>query len=165
MSPNRALWSFLVLASLCVGPALRAEDVPAEAGSSQLLTGSWLTQVTPDPASGIPPFRQLITFHADGTLVEIDDGAPGPPFPLTAGHGVWRRTKSGSFTYTYVNLIYDPSTFASNGEIKVRGSLLLDRNTSHVTGQNEATAYDPGGKVIFTGTAPLTGTRIVNEPL
>jgi hypothetical protein len=165
MNRNRILCSLLVLAALCGAPALRAQDVTAGAvGSAQLLTGSWLTQVTPDPASGVGPFRQLITFNADGTMVEIDDGAPGPPFPTGPGQGVWRKTRSGAFNYTYLNLIYDPSTFASNGELKIRGLLMFDHDPDHFAGQDKATGYDKNGNVVFTSTASVTGTRILNEP-
>ncbi len=97
-------------------------------------------------------------------MVEIDDVAPGPPFPAGPGQGVWRKTRSGAFNYTYLNLIYDPSTFASNGKLKIRGLLLFDHDPDHFAGQNEATGYDKDGKVIFTTSAAVTGTRIVNEP-
>ncbi|HEV8237923.1 MAG TPA: hypothetical protein VGS57_00990, partial [Thermoanaerobaculia bacterium] len=114
----------LALFAIAAGtaPAFAAAASPAVAPADTNVVGSWVVTVTPDPASGVPPFRELFTFHADGTLTEVDDNAPGPPFPFTPGHGVWQRERGAKRTFSgrYLNLIYDPSTFASNGTADIR---------------------------------------------
>jgi len=164
MKRNRIPWALLAAALLSTAPVPPVAAASGAADSAQILVGTWETLVTPDAASGVPPFRQLITFHADGTLVEIDDGAPGPPFPATAGHGAWTRTRSGGFAFTYVNLVYDPATFASNGELRIHGLVQLDHGLGRFAGQIRAIGYDPAGAVIFAADpGPVTGSRIGNE--
>ncbi len=68
--------------------------------STGTLVGSWVATVTPDPASGVPPFRELFTFNSDGTLTMTDDNAPAPPFPFTPGHGVWKKSTEDNYVFT-----------------------------------------------------------------
>jgi hypothetical protein len=62
------------------------------------------------PATGI---RQLITFHADGTVLRSVPGEasidPARP-PHTAAHGVWRYLGNGRFGVTIWDLFYDVNT-------------------------------------------------------
>ena len=128
------------------------------------LVGSWVTTVTPDPASGNPPFRELFTFHSDGTLTMIDDNAPGPPFPFTPGHGVWKRTATG-FIFHYLNLIYDPATFASNGQTNITVRVDLDEKGDSLSGSGHLKVSDKDGNLLFEADGTIVGDRItIDQP-
>ena len=165
----------LALAALLMlvlgGPRLQAQTagevdaVDLAGDSSQLFTGTWIGAVTPAQAEP-PPFHELITFHADGTLDETENDLTAPPFFSTVGKGAWRRSPSSGrvITYTEVHLIYDPTTSAFMGTLEVRGRIVLGSDGNTFSGQGKATAFDPNGNVLFQGNGPITATRIQNVP-
>ena len=140
-----------------------AAATPAD--STQLFVGTWMLLNTPAQAE-IPPFYELITFHADGTVVQTESDLTGPPFPATVGHGVWRRVSGPGLVlnYTVVHLVYDPTTFLPLGTIKVVGRGVLGKDGNTFSGQVKATVYDLHGAVLFQGNGPFAGSRVENEP-
>ena len=157
-------FSILVIVLLAALP-LVAQTRATAAASDGTLVGSWVATVTVDPALGVPPFRELYTFHGDGTLVMVDDNAPGPPFPFTPGHGVWKRGTGGSYVYKIVNLIYDPTTFASNGQTSILNTVKLDDKGNSFSGTGHGKFYGPDGGLLFEADATITGERItIDQP-
>lgn len=154
----------VLVAALFAGRSARAAaaDAGAVSPADTNVVGSWVVTVTPDPASGVPPFKELYTFHGDGTLSEVDDNAPGPPFPFTPGHGVWRREGGAKRTFSgrYLNLIYDPATFASNGTADVRIRVRLSDDLQTMTGTGHAIFSDAQGNVMFEADGTIAGSRI-----
>jgi hypothetical protein len=151
-------------------PQAQAQAAPGgeavePADASLLFTGTWIAAVTPAQAEP-PPFHELITFQADGTLVETENDLTAPPFFTTIGQGAWRRSPSGGLviTYTEVHLIYDPATTAFMGTLKVQGRIVLGRDGNTFSGQAKAAAFDPDGNLLFQGNGPITGTRVKNDP-
>ena len=135
------------------------------ARSAATLAGSWVTSVTPDPASGNPPFRELFTFHNDGTLTMIDDNAPAPPFPFTAGHGVWKRDTDDTYVFHYLNLIYDPASYASNGQTSITVHVKLGDDGDSFSGTGHLKVSDNAGNVLFEADGVITASRItIDKP-
>ena len=96
----RAIWSESGAAGLGRG------DEHSKAGQPRAIVGSWFG-TTP---TGL---KQLITFHADGTVlrsvpgeVSIDPARP----PHTSAHGVWRYLGKGRFGVTIWDIFYDINT-------------------------------------------------------
>ena len=81
-------------------------DEHGEQGRSQGIVGSWFGTTT----TGL---KQLITFHADGTVLRSVPGevsiAPARP-PHTGAHGVWRYLGKGRFGVTIWDIFYDVNT-------------------------------------------------------
>jgi len=130
------------------------------------LVGSWVATVTPDPASGNPPFRELLTFHSDGTMTMIDDNAPAPPFPFTPGHGVWRKNgNSNSYVFRYLNLMFDPASYASTGTTSITNSVTLSDDGNKLTASGHLKVYDIDRNLLFEADGTMTGERITfDEP-
>ena len=102
------------------GRTRRAWEGPATATSGRS-RGPTRTTGRGDPgASSVPGFlttttglRQLITFHADGTVLrsvpgEVSGDSTRPPH--TAAHGVWRYLGEGRFGVTVWDIFYDFNT-------------------------------------------------------
>ena len=97
-------------------PAARVADAQSHArdasrkGPKTALVGTWLARVSPDPAPpgappSPPPFDELLTFTADGTVLETDAGLP--PFAASPGHGAWGFVSRGVFHATYLKFLFD----------------------------------------------------------
>jgi hypothetical protein len=122
MSITRMLWTLLLTGTLALaatgtqaqpiaqpGQSQERQDASDEHGKQRrprAIVGSWFS-TTP---TGL---RQLITFHADGTVlrsvpgeVSIDPARP----PHTAAHGVWRYLGKGRFGVTIWDIFYDVNT-------------------------------------------------------
>jgi hypothetical protein len=153
-------------ADLAAAPASTAEGSSTSASDGgQVFVGTWMLLNTP-ATNVVPPFYELITFHADGTLVQTENDLAGPPFPATTGHGVWRRSRASGLvlTYTNVHLVYDPTTFLPLGTLKILGRAVLGKDLNSLSGEVKATAFDLNGNVLFQATGTFAGTRIQNEP-
>jgi len=160
---KRSVLITIVLAlALPVAAFARLGDNAPSAGT---LVGSWVAAVTPDPASGVPPFRELFTFNSDGTLTMTDDNAPAPPFPFTPGHGVWKKSTEDNYVFHYVNLIYDPASYASNGQTSIRVHVKLGDDTNSFSGTGHLKVSDNAGNVLFEADGTITASRItIDQP-
>ena len=149
-------------AQLVAAPAASAQPQPF-AGSKGLV-GAWLINATPAQPI-VPPFKMLTTFHADETLVETQNDQLAPPFFATTGHGVWERTGQDTYSFTMLQLLFEPNftgTFA--GLLKTRASVTIDQANT-LAGVAEVEVTDAQGNVLFTGNGSLQGTRIASQPL
>ena len=105
------------------------------------LVGTWRVNI-PSSASGLPPFKALHTFNADGTFVETSDLL----VTLTEGpaHGVWDYD---GFRH---HLTFELFVF---GEDRKPAGMVRVRATLTLIGQNEFTAeylvdfIDPDGNL------------------
>ena len=94
--------SMLSASAALTGALLVATTTPASAGfESPELTGTWrVTVQTYLCASGVhtgAPFQSLLTFGADGTMVESTENPGFEPGQRTSGHGLWYRTGWGTY--------------------------------------------------------------------
>jgi hypothetical protein len=151
-----------VLAQLAVAQTASAQPQSFHGGKT--LVGAWLIDATP-AQNIVPPFKMLMTFHADETLVETQNDLLAPPFFATAGHGVWERTGRHNYSFTMVQLLFDPNfTGTLVGTLKSRANVTLPTANS-LSGYAEVEITDTQGNVLFTGNGTLEGTRIVSQPL
>ena len=161
-------FSFGLLAAtlaLTSGTAVRA------AGNPPTLTGSWhVTVMLVDCATGAPrpPFQSLLTFGADGTLVETTNNAAFKPGQRSPGHGVWRRTNGTSF-HAYSDAFIQFSSPASaappapaftRGLQRISQDIDIDpANPDSFTSQATVEFFDDAGTLLMQGCATATGTR------
>jgi hypothetical protein len=122
--------------------------------------GSWVADVTPPASAPVPPFRELFTVHADGTVNEVDDNAPAPPFPFTSGAGVWRKGSKSTYVLRYINLLYDPATYAPAGTATVTVRVKLSNGGNTLTGTSSIHFVDAAGNTITDGLGDFSATRI-----
>lgn len=178
MSTTRILWTLLVTGTLALAATGTQAQSIAQPGQSQeqqdsssdehstngrakAIVGSWFGTTS----TGL---RQLITFHADGTVlrsvpgeVSIDPARP----PHTAAHGVWRYLGEGRFGVTIWDIFYDVNTGQLRQYIKLRLEVTLDDNRDEGSVRALLEVIDPQGVVLQSRTGAATLTRIPFEPL
>ena len=120
--------------------------------------GAWLIDATP-AQNIVPPFKMLMTFHADETLVETQNDLLALPFFATTGHGAWERTGNDTYRFTMVQLLFDPNfTGTLTGMLKSSATVTVSGDT--LSGAATVEVTDPSGTVLFAGSGSLAGTRI-----
>ncbi|MHC9062813.1 hypothetical protein ACYX34_09010 [Nitrospira sp. CMX1] len=155
----------LVLAGLVVVPAFAHED--------RTPTGSW-EGVARSTTASLPPLTTLLTFGADGNLVESRrlylPESPLGPLLATTGHGEWRRSKNGGFEATIVLLYQGAPDHPTSpgiviGKEKVRYQFQLIRGGEQLQGTILVEIQDAAGNIVFSGPSTIDATRIWSAPL
>ena len=136
-------------------------DAHSREGRPWAIVGSWFGST----ATGI---RQLITFHADGTVLRSVQGEasinPASP-PHTPAHGVWRYLGEGRFGVTIWDLFYDVSTAQPLQYNKLRLEVTLGEDGDTASAMAIVEIIDLQGVVVGTRTGSGNFVRILFEPL
>jgi len=152
--------ALLALSLSLLAPRLQVSGAnPASPGGDLLdvlarqqlaIVGSW---DVPDP-EGIPI---LVTFNADGTLVESD-----ADHTFSGGHGTWVYQGGGQYAYTWLQVKRDDQE--QRGKVVVYGSVRLDATRNQFSGPLHFEFTDTTGKVdtdVSLGLElTLEGTRV-----
>jgi len=175
--PNLTKTKGLILASVLAGamalplfmPAPKAQaekDDSDRCGNSEPLLGTWIVQVSLDPAT-VPPgallnFTGLATYGAGGGFVASNSGpaAGGPP-----GQGNWVRTGRHQFATTQLRLGFDSNNNFTEIN-KIRSVLTLNKKGDQFTAIDQVDIILANGTVLpFHPAAIEHGTRVAVEPL
>ncbi len=175
---TKILWSLLLTVTLVLaatgtqaqsivqpGPSKERHDSRSDEhikqGRPWAIVGSWFA-ATP---TGI---RQLITFHADGTVLRSVQGEvstdPARP-PHTAAHGVWRYLGKGRFGVTIWDLFYDVNTGQPLRYNKLRLEVTLGDGGDDASASAIVDIVDLQGVVTGSRTGSANFVRIPFEPL
>ena len=178
MSTTRILGTLLLTGTFALAATATQAQSIARAGQSQerqdsggdehsklgqpwAIVGSWFGTTT----TGL---KQLITFHADGTVLRSVPGevsiAPARP-PHTAAHGVWRYLGKGRFGVTMWDIFYDINTGQLRHYMKIRLEVTLADNRDEASGRAILEVIDPQGVVLSSRAGAITFQRIPFEPL
>jgi hypothetical protein len=178
MSTTRILWTLLVTGTLALSATGAQGQSIAQPGQSQErhdassdeyhklggpggIVGSWFGTT----ATGI---RQLITFHADGTVLRSVPGEvstdPARP-PHTAAHGVWRYLGKGRFGVTIWDLFYDVNTGQPLRYNKLRLEMTLGDGGDDASARAIVDIVDLQGVVVGSRTGSANFVRIPFERL
>jgi hypothetical protein len=177
-STTRILWTLLLTGTLALAATGTLAEPIAQPGQSQerqhstsdehskqgqpwAIVGSWFGTT----ATGL---KQLLTFHADGTVfrsvpgeVSIDPARP----PHTLTHGVWRYLGDGRFGVTMWDIFYDINTAQLIQYTKVRLEVTLGDDRDEASARARLEFLDPQGVVLRTITGAVSLVRIPFEPL
>ncbi len=136
-------------------------DEHSKLGRPWAIVGSWFGTT----ATGL---KQLITFHADGTVLRSVPGevsiAPARP-PHTAAHGVWRYLGKGRFGVTIWDLFYDVNTAQPLRYNKLRLEVTLADDRDSASARAIVETIDLQGVVVGSRTGSANFVRIPFEPL
>jgi hypothetical protein len=175
---TRILWTLLLTGTFALAATATQAQSVAQSSQSQerqdsrndehsklgrpwAIVGSWFGTT----ATGI---RQLITFHADGTVLRSVQGEvsinPARP-PHTAAHGVWRYLGKGRFGVTIWDLFYDVNTAQPLQYNKLRLEVTLGEDRDNASAMAIVEIIDLQGVVVGTRTGSATFVRIPFEPL
>jgi hypothetical protein len=177
-STTRLLWTLLLTCTLAlVATRTQAQSIAPPGQSQEFqdprsddhskqgrpwgIVGSWFATTT----TGL---RQLITFHADGTVlrsvpgeVSIDPARP----PHTAAHGVWRYLGKGRFGVTIWDIFYDINTGQLLRYNRLRLEVTLGDDRDDASAEAMVEVIDPQGVVLQSRTGASSLVRIPFEPL
>ena len=143
----------------------RAHDASRK-GPKTAVVGTWLARVSPDPAPpgappSPPPFAELLTFAADGTVLQTDAGFP--PFAASPGHGSWVFVSRGVVDATYLKFLFDQQGQVA-GAVQVKMRITLSSAGDAWSGTDEVRFLDPEGNVLVTSTGLSQASRVAAEP-
>ena len=177
-STTRIAWTLLLTGALALAATGTQAQSIAQPGQSQELqdprsdehskqgrpwgiVGSWFLTTT----TGL---RQLITFHADGTVLRSVPGEvgidPARP-PHTAAHGVWRYLGKGRFGVTIWDLFYDVNTAQPLRYNRLRLEVTLGDDRDNASARAIVDIVDLQGVVVGSRTGSINFVRILFEPL
>ncbi len=174
MSTRKILWTLLLTGTLALaatgtqaqtmaqpGQRQDASDEHGKLGRPWAIVGSWFGTT----ATGI---RQLITFHADGTVLRSVPGEvstdPARP-PHTPAFGVWRYLGKGRFGVTIRDLFYDVNTAQPLRYNRLRLEVALGDDRDNASAMAIVDIIDLQGVVLATRTGSANFVRILFEPL
>ncbi len=96
------------------------------------VTGTWLIDVVFPPETGVPGFKEIITFHPGGTLSEsnttLHANSANPFFNFNGsdGHGTWRYKRNRRVSFKLVKLVFDGVTNEHIGYLRVTSTVSID---------------------------------------
>ena len=177
MSTTRILWTLLLTGTLALAATGTQAQSIAQPGQSRGqdstsdehgkewqpwgIVGSWFGTT----ATGI---RQLITFHADGTVLRSVPGEVSidpARSPHTAAHGVWRYLGQGRFGVTIWDLFYDVNTAQPLRYNRLRLEVTLGDDRDNASARAIVETIDLQGVVVGSRTGSANFVRIPFEPL
>jgi len=120
------------------------------------LTGTF-TDTIVQPAR---TFKAQFTFVPGGGMAGSTYAIDGS---LAVANGVWRCTGRRQFSLTFSFLGYDRGT--TFVRLRVRASIVLNESFDEYSGTGQMDYYDATGKVINSIRAPVSGKRMLPEPL
>jgi hypothetical protein len=164
MTDFKRLFFVLVLTGTVVGSATHASAQSDPTPNKEALVGTWLETVIFPPEFGRPPLLSLVSFHADGTMVNSDQGGVtiDPPLVVSAGHGAWRHLRHRTFAYTTRELFSDLSGNLT-GHLKVRGIYTVSDSGDEYSGISFAEVFDADGNLLASVEVTNSGQRIEVE--
>ena len=95
------------------------------------VTGTWLFDVVFPPETGVPGFKEIITFHTGGTLSEsnttLHANSANPFFNFNGsdGHGTWRYKRDRRVSFKLVKLVFDGVTNEHIGYLRVTSTVSM----------------------------------------
>lgn len=141
----------IALAVLCVG--IPATVVAKDSGNSGIV-GPWALNITVHNRT----FTALTTLNEKHQLMTIDYGPPsilGPSRPVEVGYGIWTG-QNGHFLISYKSQLPHHMTRV------VRGAATLTA-PGVIVGNAEVTFVEEDGKVAYTDTASVSGTKVTGK--
>jgi hypothetical protein len=175
---TRILWTLLLTGTLALAATGTTQAQSAKPGMSQGrqesrnhehskhgrpwgIVGAWFGST----ATGI---RQLITFHADGTVLRSVQGEVSinpTRHPHTPAHGVWRYLGKGRFGVTIWDLFYDVNTGSPLWYNRLRLEVTLADDGDEASASAIVETIDLQGVVVGSRTGSANFVRIPFEPL
>jgi hypothetical protein len=147
----------MIVSIIVIGLLVALTTTYSAAQSTPSIVGTWETTVAPAGGTPSTPFQSMLTFFADGNVVEVNAGNPAVTAP---GRGVW--TGSGNSYLMTFNLFSFDEKGKNTGKIKSYLSISMD-GPNRFTCTFTADAIDLTGKVtkkVASGTCESTRLEI-----
>lgn len=145
--------------------ATAAADTSDNSIPANALAGTWrVTITTYNCATNVanPPIASLLTFGADGSLIETTSSPQFAVGQRTIGHGRWERLGSGAYRAVFEAFIMFPTPNSApplqRGRQRVDQGITMTSRDSF-TSDASVTFFDTSGSVLLNGCARASGVR------
>jgi len=135
-------------------------SIPAKA-----LVGTWRVAITTyNCLTNVqnPTIASLLTFGADGSLIETTSSPQFAVGQRTIGHGRWERLGSGAYRAVFEAFIMFPTPSSTpplaRGRQRVEQGITMTSRDSF-TSDASVTFFDTSGTVLLSGCARASGVR------
>ena len=138
---TKRIFSLLTTGGLLAVLAITTNMVASAQAATPSLVGTWNTTTPQSEGNPRPTFQSMLTFFADGNMVETNTSNPATNTPA---HGIWSRSGKD------YQLTFESFTFDDQGKHtgKVRAYLTIKMDSpNHFTGTYTADLIDLTGKV------------------
>jgi hypothetical protein len=154
---NKRIFTILILIGLLVALTMTAYATSNAHPATPTLVGTWKTIVPQSAGNPRPTFEAMLTFFADGNMIEANSSNPAQAAPA---HGVWIGT-GNTYLLTFEAFNFDEQG-KHIGKIQAHLSIKMD-GPDHFTATYTADAIDQAGKVtkkVVYGTADSTRMEV-----
>jgi hypothetical protein len=150
---------FIILSMIGLLTALTTTVYAATSAQSATpsIVGTWETTIPQSEGNPRPTFESLLTFFADGNMVEVNSGNPALTTPA---HGIWIG-HGNTYLLTFETFTFDEEG-TYTGKIKAHLSIKMD-GADHFTATYTADAIDLAGEVtkkVIYGTSESTRLEV-----
>ena len=143
----------LVIALVCFPLLTRANDSNGHVQSLKgTLTGNWMVTVTPVPAA--PVFLSLVTYFADGNLLQETSN----PVMRSTGCGDWERVGHQQFAQSITFFRFDAMRIYLGTRV-VKSTLTLSEDGNQYLAESVGQNFDTSGNLLTTSQATEVGQR------
>ncbi|MFN8464548.1 MAG: hypothetical protein U0X20_03320 [Caldilineaceae bacterium] len=157
MVRNKRISMFFLVTGLLALLTTAAYATSSAHSAPPSLVGTWKTTVPQSEGNPRPTFESLLTFFADGNMVEVNSMNPALSVPA---HGVWIGSGS-TYLLTFETFTFDEQG-KHTGKIRAHLSIKMD-GPDHFTATSTADAIDLQGKVtknVINGTSESTRMEV-----
>jgi hypothetical protein len=167
---SKRVLAFAMLAALAVA-SMAIQPAHAQVGQGQAdgMVGSWRVTVNVTDPQGFPSFPVLMTFHADGTVLQTRPlYIPAFGVVETTHFGAWKRINDTQIAATTFSLAQGaPGNTVLNGAFfgteQVNFQPIIAPDGNSFSAQWTSTVFDPNGNPIIKGSGNLSGVRVQVE--
>lgn len=155
---NKRIFSILATIGLLAVLTTTAYSATSAHAATPTLVGTWNVTIPKSEGNPRPTFQAMLTFFADGNMVETNSGNPATTTPA---HGVWIGS-GNTYLLTFESFTFDDHS-KNTGKVRAHLSIKMD-GPDHFTATYTADLIDLAGKVtkkVLYG--PSDGTRMQVE--
>ena len=156
-APGRLLLALVAILGLVIVPLLtRANEsygIEHKQKANGTLTGNWMVTVTPIPAG--PVFLSLLTYFADGNLLQETSN----PVIRSTGRGTWEKTGRDQFTQSIIFFRFDAARTYLGTRV-VTSTITLSEDGRQYVADSVGQNFDPLGNLLTTSGASEVGHRL-----
>jgi hypothetical protein len=153
-APGKFLLAMAVIISLVSIPLLTRAQ---ESNDKRTLTGNWMVTVTPTPPPQAPVFLTLVTYFADGNLLQEGTGAATPI--RSTGRGNWERTGHQEFTQSFIFFRFDAARTYLGTRV-VNSTITLSEDGRQYQADSVGQNFDTSGNLLSTSQATEVAQRL-----
>ena len=154
---NKRILAFVLVVGLLIALTSTVFAASSSQQATPSIVGTWRTTIPQSEGNPRPTFYSMLTFFADGNMVEANSSNPAVTVPA---HGVWIGS-GNTYLMTFEAYSFDKEG-THTGKIQAHLSIKMD-GPDHFTSTYTADVIDLAGKVtknVVHGTSDSTRMEV-----